>query len=164
MSENFATIRLLATTFLLVSAVACEKSAEPGAPQARRSPVHMPESDRIPKQTLAEFLANVRAGSDWDVDGDMLWGYFFTDRDRAKLERAAKNLEKLGYRFVTIYEPTDEDDDRQRLMLHVEKVETHDVNSLHARNAHFYDFAGEHDLESYDGMDVGQVAPDPPAE
>jgi hypothetical protein len=36
-----------------------------------------------------------------------------------------------------------------------EKVEKHTVDTLHARNQEFYKFAEEHQLESYDGMDVG---------
>jgi len=42
--------------------------------------------------------------------------------------------------------------------LHIEKVETHSVDSLNAINLVFYDFADKHGIDPYDGMDVGPVA------
>jgi hypothetical protein len=46
-------------------------------------------------------------------------------------------------------------------MLHVEKVETHTVDSLDARNGELDALASKHDLQSYDGMDVGPVTQPP---
>ena len=34
---------------------------------------------------------------------------------------------------------------------------SHSVDSLFARNEQLYEFASEHGLDSYDGMDVGPV-------
>ncbi len=95
----------------------------------------------------------MRAQTEWNVDGAMLWGYFFTDPDAKKLERAAQRLTDSGYRLVHIY-PTD---DKSTCVLHVERVEKHTPQTLYARNGQLQQLAGELGLESYDGMDVGPV-------
>jgi hypothetical protein len=102
---------------------------------------------------LEEMFSNMRVKSGWDTEAELLWGYFFTDRDERKLEPLAEHLARLGYRVVNIY-PTD---DRTTNFLHVEKVERHTPLSLHERNGEFYDLAARFGLESYDGMDVGPV-------
>ena len=107
----------------------------------------------ITLQDLDDMFANMRANTKWDVDGEMLWGYFFTDPDPKKLERVVQRLTNGGYHFVSIYET----DDKSTHFLHVERVEMHTPQTLHARNAEFYRLAGEYSLESYDGMDVGPV-------
>jgi|SRR5215472_7305955 len=102
---------------------------------------------------LEKMFSNMRFEAGWDTDGELLWGYFFTDCDARKLEPVAEHLALLGYRVVNIY-PTD---DRTTNLLHVEKVERHTPLSLHKRNGEFYDLAAQFGLESYDGMDVGPV-------
>jgi hypothetical protein len=99
---------------------------------------------------LEEMFSQMRAQTEWDVDGDMLWGYFFTDPDASKLEQVARELASQGYRIVGMHETDD-----GTHVLHVEKVETHSPYTLHERNAQFYKLADEFALESYDGMDVG---------
>ncbi len=92
--------------------------------------------------------------SKWNIDGLLLWGYFFTDSNPEKLKQIAEALSSKGYSFVNIY-PTD---DNSTFFLHVERVEHHTPESLNIRNLEFYDLASQFDLESYDGMDVGPVA------
>jgi Regulator of ribonuclease activity B len=104
-------------------------------------------------QQMEQMFANMRAQTKWDVDGEMLWGYFFTDSDTNKLERASQRLTASGYRLVKIY-PTD---DKSTCVLHVERIEKHTPQTLHARNGEFEKLASELGLESYDGMDVGPV-------
>ena len=104
-------------------------------------------------QQMKDMFANMRANTKWDVDGEMLWGFFFTDPDTNKLERASQRLVSSGYRLVRIY-PTD---DKSTCVLHVERVEKHTPQTLQARNVEFERLAGELGLESYDGMDVGPV-------
>jgi len=108
---------------------------------------------RIEKPALEEMFANIRSETQWPIDADMLWGYFFTDGDRDKLLKAAAALSKRGYTVVGVREPSPEDDDQQTRWLHVERVETHSPDTLHRRNQELYQFAA--DLDSYDGMDVG---------
>lgn len=112
----------------------------------------------ISLEKLEEMFANMRAQTRWDVDGEMLWGYFFTSPDVKKLERASKWLTSVGYRLVLIY-PTD---DQSTHVLHVERIESHTPVTLHERNGTFERLAAEFGLESYDGMDVGPVLTRPP--
>jgi hypothetical protein len=119
----------------------------------------MDAADRIEKSVLEEMFAEIRASTSWPIDGDMLWGFFFTDTDRAKLERAGQDLERLGYRTVGILAPSADDDDRETLYLHVERIETHTVETLHQRNTELYELAPTLGLSAYDGMDVGLVPP-----
>ncbi|WP_205691928.1 ribonuclease E inhibitor RraB [Caulobacter soli] len=106
---------------------------------------------RISHAQLEEMFSNMRGSAAWNVDGPLLWGYFFTSPDRAKVDQAAKILVGRGYRLVEIHR------DRGVWWLHVERVEHHTVDSLDARNAEFYAFAQGEGLATYDGMDVGPV-------
>jgi hypothetical protein len=106
----------------------------------------------ISRDKLVEMFANIRATTNWKIDGVMLWGYFFTHSSREPLVEASHALQKLGYRVVDIYQSDDD-----TWWLHIEKEEKHTVSSLHAANRRFYRFAASHGLKSYDGMDVGPV-------
>jgi regulator of RNase E activity RraB len=101
------------------------------------------------------MFANMRAKTKWNLDGDMLWGYFFTDSNPKKLEPVAKHLSDAGYRVVSIYET----DDKSTHFLHVERVEHHTPEILDARNREFYALAAKFGIETYDGMDVGPTTP-----
>jgi len=98
------------------------------------------------------MFARIRATTKWNIDGPMLWGYFFFDTDRQKLEQVASALRGSGFQVVSV-EPTE----GGRFMLHVEQVEVHTPASLQARNAEFYAIARKYSVSSYDGMDVGPV-------
>ncbi|MCY3021129.1 MAG: ribonuclease E inhibitor RraB [Planctomycetota bacterium] len=109
----------------------------------------------IERAMLEEMFDGMRTKSKWNVDGDLLWGYFFTDKSVANLRKAAKQLASMGYRFVE----THKDANGELFWLHVEKVETHTVDSLDRRNHELSAFAEANGLNSYDGMDVGDVKP-----
>ena len=112
----------------------------------------------ITREQLVEMFESIADGGKWDMSRPMLWGYFFTDPDRASLERVVPLLEKQGYRFVEIFLSEKEDpSDSDLWWLHIEKVEVHTPDTLNARNQVLYAFADEHGLASYDGMDVGPV-------
>jgi hypothetical protein len=116
-----------------------------------------PTKPKISLEQLEDMFANMRAKTKWDLDGDMLWGYFFTDSDPKKLEPVAKHLSKNGYRLVSIYPA----DDKRAHWLHVERVEHHTPKTLFARNQELEAVATEFRIATYDGMDVGPVAPEP---
>ena len=99
------------------------------------------------------MFANMRAKAPWNIDGPLLWGYFFFDPSREKLARAAGELQSTGYRVVGISQVQGQ----QRLRLHVERVEVHTPATLDARNQELYALAERLGLASYDGMDVGPV-------
>jgi len=99
------------------------------------------------------MFANMRAKAPWNLDGPLLWGYFFFDPSREKLEQAASELQSAGYHVVGIAQI----EGQQRFRLHVERVEVHTPATLDARNQQLYALADRLGLSSYDGMDVGPV-------
>ena len=110
----------------------------------------------IERAQLVDMFAANRARGEWDMDGPLLWGYFFTSDAPEPLEKAAPALVAKGYRIAEMY--TTEDEDVPELFwLHVEKIETHDIDSLDQRNHEFDAFAAKWGLASYDGMDLGPV-------
>jgi hypothetical protein len=116
------------------------------------------QSQMITKEQLIEMFESVTEKTDWNMSGNMVWGYFFTDSDRSALESVIPLLSADGYAYKDIYLAEKQSESEPDMWwLHVEKVETHSVESLYARNLAFYDFAAKHALDSYDGMDVGPV-------
>ena len=114
--------------------------------------------DVITKDQLIEMFDSMSQDSSWDYSKPMLWGYFFTDASKERLQAAKPFLESQGYRFVDIYLADKESSkDPDLWWLHVEKVEIHTPDSLNQRNIALYKFADDHGLESYDGMDVEPV-------
>ncbi len=104
----------------------------------------------IEKSQLTEMFEDLRANSNWDVDSDLLWGYFFTGDDKKALNRLSKKFASLKYRLVVLRP----DETEPGFWLHVEKVETHSPDSLHERNQALEKLADEYSV-NYDGMDVG---------
>lgn len=104
----------------------------------------------IDKSQLIEMFEGMRAEAPWDVDSDLLWGYFFTGEDEKSLARLSKKLVSSDYRLVELRP----DENISGFWLHVEKVETHSPDSLHDRNQELYRLADEYRV-TYDGMDVG---------
>lgn len=109
---------------------------------------------KIPRSQLDAMFSQMRAKTPWNVDGPLLWGYFFLDGSRVKLELAASELASKGYRVVGI-EPAG----AGRYRLHVERIEVHSPASLDSRNQELYALADRLEIASYDGMDVGPVGP-----
>ena len=108
----------------------------------------------IPKSQLIEMFEAIADQTDWDMTNEMLWGYFFTDDDREKLEVCSERLTEMGYHQVDISEGDEADDP---WTLHVEKIEMHTPETLDQRNQELAVFAAEMGLSSYDGMDVGPI-------
>jgi hypothetical protein len=102
-------------------------------------------------QQLQSMFAEIRAKTKWNVDGPLLWGYFFVDQEAAKLQPIASTLDQRGYRVDGIRPSRDS----RSFVLHVEKVEHHTPETLDRRNQEFYELAEAHKIRSYDGMDVG---------
>jgi hypothetical protein len=112
----------------------------------------------ITLQQIEVMFNEMRAENKWDLDGPLVWRYFFTDHNREKLLAAASALERMNYRVVGILEPSPDDDDKELMFLRVEKkLERHTPQTLNSRNIELYRFAEQFGLESYDGMDAGLV-------
>jgi Regulator of ribonuclease activity B len=105
----------------------------------------------IEYQKLEDMFSQIRGNTKWNIDGPMLWGYFFFDRSAEKLELAATHLTAQGYTLVGIHET----DDGSSRVLHVERIEAHSPQTLFARNNVLDELATQLGLDCYDGMDVG---------
>jgi hypothetical protein len=120
--------------------------------------VQMTHFDRA---TMESMFNDIKLKTDWPVDtGECLWGYFFIDIDRKKLESAGRLLQGQGYRYVDIFAAYLPDEDPEVVpyfFLHVGRIEHHTIETLMARNEQLSDFARSQNLQSYDGMDVGAV-------
>lgn len=112
------------------------------------------------RQEIEAMFERIADQTTWDMSHDMLWGYFFTNDNEVALHTAASELVNMGYSKVDIFQADQEDGGEPNTwVLHVERVETHNVDSLAKRGIEFDEFAARHGLTSYDGMDVGPTGP-----
>jgi Regulator of ribonuclease activity B len=105
----------------------------------------------IPLSQLEEMFHGMRTGTRWNVDGDLLWGYFFLDPKRENLLPLREHLVQAGYHLADLYQA----DDKSTYVLHVERVETHSPATLFRRNTELEALAVRFGVATYDGMDVG---------
>lgn len=116
------------------------------------------EPERYTKAETEEFIEMLKTRG-LDMSEEYLWGYFFLDNSEDDLAALKDYLvQNEGYALVSL-RVFDESADSPYI-LHVEKVEVHDANSLHQRNEHLYDLADEYHIDLYDGYDVGNTNPD----
>lgn len=105
----------------------------------------------ISLQQLQEMFAEARAETDFDIDGEIPWNYFFKSTAGEELESITEALEELGFDAVDIAEMTEGD---PCFILIVERLEKHTPESLFALNAKLEALASEFKGVEYDGMDV----------
>lgn len=106
------------------------------------------------EREMVEQMFEEMKGEGVETDTEMNWGYYFTDPDMQKLEGVIPALEAQGFEFVEILEAETEDGTENFFVLHIERTESHSVESLHSLNQELDAFANKYSLESYDGMDV----------
>lgn len=92
-----------------------------------------------------------------DTKQNLLYGYFFFDRDKSKLEKLKNELTKQSYKFVVL-----DKKDNGEFMLHVEKIEKHTRQSLYDREQKLRQLATNYGVSSFDGFDVGNSDPTKP--
>lgn len=114
----------------------------------------------IEREKVDEMFESMRQHG-IDTNTELLWGYFFTDSDSAKLESVGAMLVAEGFEFVEVMAPDLDEGEAPYFVLHVERAETHNEQSLDDRNTALTQFAESQGLESYDGMDVGRVDGEP---
>jgi hypothetical protein len=113
------------------------------------------QQQHISRAQLEEMFAGIQAQTTWNINGNMLWGYFFTSRGKSELEKIAVVLKRDGYRLVGIRERQPKAPRAAaEWQLHVERVERHTVNTLYTRNSVFENLAKDHKDVSYDGIDL----------
>lgn len=87
----------------------------------------------------------------------LLFGYFFYDKEKSKLENLKNELLKKNYKLVRL-----EIAEKKEYILHVEKVEIHTRASLLDRENQLENLSKKFNIESYDGWDVGNADPTKP--
>ncbi|MEQ1922037.1 MAG: tetratricopeptide repeat protein [Pyrinomonadaceae bacterium] len=92
-----------------------------------------------------------------ETNKPLLYGYFFFDQDKTKLERLAAILIDQKYSLVRL-----EKIEAAKFILHVEKAEVHSGNSLLQREEELRSLARRFLVANYDGWDVGNTDPTKP--
>lgn len=115
-------------------------------------------SNMIALEKIKEMYDNMH-NNGVDTNNDMLYGYFFTNSKPNKLEKVSEYLKKEGFKYVDIYP-----DDTGEYWLHLERIETHNANSLFDLNKKLYKVAEQFKVTSYDGFDVGNADKNQPIE
>ena len=108
---------------------------------------------------IREIFETARREDEWNLEEEMLYSYFFVDKDVDKLEKLGLELEKQGYDFLDIFELGDDETSEPtgEFLLHIDKVEIHTPESLAQRNVQFQQLADEYEIDSYDGWEFGEV-------
>ena len=110
---------------------------------------------------LEEFFVETRrtyeAGrSNWKIDEECRWSYFFVDGDRAKLLRIVGHPALSDYEFIGTLDPNPSDENPV-FYLRLDRVETHSPASLDERHQLLYGIAAQFGVLDYDGFDVGAL-------
>lgn len=92
-----------------------------------------------------------------DTKKPLLYGYFFYDREKLKLEKLKDELVKDNYKLVRL-----ELTEKQEFILHVEKVEIHSRASLFERENQLDKLSKTFKVGTYGGWDVGNADPTKP--
>ena len=119
-----------------------------------RAARHAPpaEDSCIDQERLSKTLKNIRKDTKWQLEGPMLWGFFFLDDDLPRLTKTLDELERDGYRFVELIARKST---RGKFLLHVQRVEALSADALRKRNQAFCELADSMGIRSYEGMEVG---------
>jgi hypothetical protein len=62
----------------------------------RAPPTAAPRTNMITKEDMVALFADMKQNAPWDINKPLLWGYFFADADKAKLEAAVPALQATG--------------------------------------------------------------------
>lgn len=108
---------------------------------------------------IEQIFADAKKEDKQDLSEDMLYSFYFVDKDVDKLEKLGLYLDGKGYDFIDVFELGDKetDDATGENLLHIDKVETHTPQSLAERNVEFSKLAEEYEIETYDGWEFGEV-------
>lgn len=91
------------------------------------------------------------------TDQKLLYGYYFVDGDKDRLESLKNKLLAQAYRFAGLTRNT-----KNLYLLHVEKVEQHTRQSLLSREQQLRQLAAQSGGSAFDGFDVGNADPAKP--
>ncbi len=110
-------------------------------------------------EDIREIFNDAKTQDNWNLDEEMLFSYYFVDKNVDKLEKLGLKLEADGYDFLDVFELGDEktDESTGEYLLHIDKVETHTPESLAQRNVEFQKLADEYEIGTYDGWEFGEI-------
>ena len=103
------------------------------------------------KQVNIRGFNQIHDVAHWDLNHDMLWGYYFTNNGRVPLRLISAGMSVFGYREVDIRKEGD------LWWLHMECSQTNSLDGLSARDIRFQRIAGLIFNSKYDGWDVGPL-------
>lgn len=98
---NFAQIGL--AVLLIASGCDVREGRDTAASQPAEAS-NMTANSHIPRDELVQMFDGIRQKTKWNIDGEMLWGYFFVDRGADRLKVIQRDLEQQRYRFVELHE------------------------------------------------------------
>ncbi len=104
------------------------------------------DASEIEKLKLSFEMMKKSTG--WNIKEEILWRYRFIDSDQDKLQRLAKHLESLGYKYVKISKSVNEDD-LEEFELQIEKLEKHSPATIFQRNQEFRNLATSFGIRKY---------------
>lgn len=131
--------KLIYITFTIIGFISCS-SAQDNEKQASINSIF----DKMELQSV-------------DTKKPLLYGFFFYDKDKFKLEKLKDELLKDDYKLVRL-----ENTEKQMFILHVEKVEIHSRTSLFDRENQLKKLCEKFQVTTYDGWDVGNADPTKP--
>ncbi len=94
---------------------------------------------------------HIKENTKWNVNANMLYGYFFINEYEEPLRILGFLLRIGGHRFVDIWK----DEETKKYWLHVEKVQVQNLDSISTKDVRFKKFGEIIFLSEYDGWDVG---------
>ena len=108
---------------------------------------------------IKKIFDDAKQEDGWNLNGEMLYSFYFVDENVDKLEKLGLKLEEDDYDFVDVFELGDEETDEStgEYLLHIDKVEIHTPESLAKRNVEFAKLAEDYELKTYDGWEFGEV-------
>jgi hypothetical protein len=109
-------------------------------------------NNEISLSQIESIFQQMETQSKWNTKAKLLWGYFFFDADKAKLQKLSAQLANEGYREVELFF------NDHTYTLHIEKAELHTPQTLFDRNNYFSSLAKKNCIKTYDGFDVGLYA------
>ena len=112
-------------------------------------------------ESIREIFAEATKEDGWDMSQEMLYSYYFVDKDVEKLKNFADKLED-DFDAIGIFEVLEDENGKEtgEYLLHLDKVEALTPEMVAERNVYFSTLAAEHGIESYDGWEFGELEGD----
>ena len=106
------------------------------------------QRDDRAKENQGVFEA-IKKDTKWNMDGDMLYGYFFINKHETPLKALGFILSLAGHRVVDISK-----NERLEYWLHIEEIHSHDLHTISKKDVRLKRI-GSIFFSEYDGWDVG---------